>query len=147
MLEGNIPTRLSPGNQGWTELIWTPGQREGPSRPQVQLAPGPWHRAGGTRRVAVAAGGAGLFPNVPSGNAPSRTQVTLSRPEPLSSFEAGEGGTFPVDLTSAVSGTLRYPSHSSSTFLPLEVSASGRALLGKALKLRVCATSVQHCKW
>lgn len=95
----------------------------------------------------MAAAGAGLFPNVPSGNARSGTQVTLSRPEPSSSFEAGEGSTFPVELPSAVSGTLFAipPTTLPPSFLPLRVPASGRALPGKALG--VCATPVQRCSW
>lgn len=133
-------------DQGWTGAKGISGQRECPSLPQVQLAPGHRAQAGGhggrwwQRRARLGCA------QTRTAGAPGAGHGARSA-SPGGSFEAGEGSTFPVELISAVSGTLWYPSHSSSTFLPLEMPASGRALLGKAPELRVCATSMQHCKW
>lgn len=90
------------------ELSGISGQREGPSLPQVQLAPG--HRAGGPGGRRGSAEQSQAVPKCAQRERPERDTGQLSRPEPCGSFEVGEGSTFPVELTSAVSGTLWYPS-------------------------------------
>lgn len=55
--KGAIPFDFPREIRDGLELSGISGQRECPSQPQVQLAPGPWHGAGGTRRAAVAARG------------------------------------------------------------------------------------------
>lgn len=143
MLRGSIPTRLLPGGREWAGAKPDPrGRGMDAGLPEAELAavtPHGVRRGRGWQRAAQGemqqrgAGAARLLPDHGQqerrerdlrSRSASRSLSAPLKPAGVSSTLLAEPGLI-LGLTSAASGTLRFPSYNSFTFLPLEVSSLG----------------------